>query len=163
MILFPKMYLKNVGEIDLSSLWNEGKRGIICDIDNTLCRDEQFEIEPTSRKFIEDAKKMGFKICLMSNNGEKRVRPVAEELSCSYHFKAHKPKAQAYLTCLKKIGVRKEDAVMVGDQLFTDIFGANKLSIYSILVEKINKKEIFQIKLKRPFEKIVLLFYKKEK
>lgn len=162
MRLYPVQYKKNVSKINLPKLWNAGKRGIICDIDNTLCRDEQFEIENNSIKFIEDAKKTGFKICLMSNNGEKRVKPVADALGCPYHFKAHKPKPEAYLTCLEKIGVSKEQAVMVGDQLFTDIWGANNLGIYSIMVEKIHKKEIWQIKLKRPFEKIIMLFYKKE-
>ena len=160
MRLYPVQYIKNVSKINLSRLWDMGKRGIICDIDNTLCRDEQFEIEPGSVKFIEDARAIGFKICLMSNNGEKRVKPVAEELGCIYHFKAHKPKPEAYLTCLEKIDVPKEQAVMVGDQLFTDIWGANNLGIYSIMVEKIHKKEIWQIKLKRPFEKIIMLFYK---
>ena len=52
---------------------------------------------------------------------------------------------------------------MIGDQLFTDILGANRVGLYSVLVEKIDKKEIIQIKLKRPFEKIVLLFYKHKK
>ena len=162
-MLFPKEYIKNVSKLDLEKLWNEGKRGIICDIDNTLCRDEQFEVEPFAIDFINKAKKMGFKICLMSNNGMARVEPVAKFLDCDYHFKAHKPKREAYDTCLGKIGVPPENAVMVGDQLFTDILGANRIGLYSVLVEKIDKKEIIQIKLKRPFEKLVLLFYKRKK
>lgn len=162
-MLFPKEYVKNAGEINLEQLWSEGKRGIICDIDNTLCRDEQFEVEPFAIDFINKAKAMGFKICLMSNNGKARVEPVAEFLDCCYHYKAHKPKREAYDICLEKIGVPLEKAVMVGDQLFTDILGANRIGLYSVLVEKIDKKEIIQIKLKRPFEKIVLLFYKSKK
>ena len=62
---------------------------------------------------------------------------------------------------LEKMGITPAEAVMVGDQLFTDILGANRMDIYSILTERIDKKEIFPIKLKRPFEKIVLTFYKK--
>ena len=159
-MFFPNEYLNSVAEIDLERLWQSGKRGILCDIDNTLCRDEQFEIESESYKFIEKAKKIGFKICLMSNNKEKRVAPVAKELGLSYCFKVGKPKPSAYLDSLKKIGVDKSEAVMVGDQLFTDIFGANRIGLYSILVKPIHKKEILQIRLKRPFEKILLFFYK---
>ena len=161
MKLFPKEYLPSVSHIDLKKLWNEGKRGIISDIDNTLCKDEQFYIEEASKKFIEEALNIGFKICLMSNNGEARVKPVATELNLPYHFKAHKPKSEAYNTCLKKMGLTVEEGVMVGDQLFTDIYGANRIGLYSVLVEKIHPKEIIQIRLKRPFEKLVLFFFKK--
>ncbi len=159
-MLFPKKYIRNAGELDLDLLWNQGKRGIICDIDNTLCRDEQFEVEPFAVNFINRAKEKGFKICLMSNNGKARVEPVAKFLDCPYHYKAHKPKREAYDTCLEKIGVSVENALMIGDQLFTDILGANRIGLYSVLVKPIDKKEIMGIKLKRPFEKIVLLFYK---
>ena len=159
-MLFPKEYVKNAGEINLDRLWQNGKRGIVCDIDNTLCRDEQLRVEPFALEFINKAKAMGFKVCLMSNNGKARVEPVAKLLDCPYHYKAGKPKRKAYDTCLQKIGIPPENAVMVGDQLFTDILGANRIGLYSILVEKIDKNEIIQIKLKRPFEKIVLLFYK---
>ena len=159
-MLLPKSYIKNVGELDLDKLWQEGKRGIICDIDNTLCRDEQFEVEAFAVDFVKKAKEKGFKICLMSNNGKARVEPVAKFLDCPFHYKAHKPKKEAYLTCLEKMGICPENAVMVGDQLFTDILGANRMGIYSVLVRPIDKKEIVGIRLKRPFEKIVLIFYK---
>ena len=159
-MFFPNEYHGSVSDIDLEKLWQCGKRGILCDIDNTLCRDEQLEIEPESYKFIEKAKEIGFKICLMSNNDEQRVSPVAKELELSYNAKSGKPKPAAYLGSLKRIGVEPNDAVMVGDQLFTDIFGANKIGIYSVLVKPIHKKEILQIRLKRPFEKILLFFYK---
>lgn len=160
-MLFPKQYLKNIGEIDIELLWQSGKRGIICDIDNTLCLDGQFEVEPFALNFIENAKKAGFKICLMSNNNKARVEPVAKFLDCPFHYSAHKPRREAYDICLEKIGVPLDSAVMVGDQLFTDILGANKIGLYSILTKPIDKREIFPIKLKRPFEKIVLSFYKK--
>lgn len=158
--LLPCLRVKNVAEIDLEQLWNVGKRGIICDIDNTLCRDGKFEIEPPSETFVKKALLLGFKICLMSNNGKERVEPVAEHLNLPFIYKAHKPSAQAYLRCLEKMNTRAENSIMVGDQLFTDIYGANRLSIFSILVDRIDKAEIFQIKLKRPFEKILLFFYK---
>lgn len=159
-MLFPGKYVKNAGELDLDALWAEGKRGIICDIDNTLCRDEQFEVEPFAVDFIKKAKEKGFKICLMSNNGKARVEPVARFLDCPFHYKAHKPMREAYDTCLARIGVPIENAVMIGDQLFTDILGANRIGLYSVLVKPIDKKEILGIRIKRPFEKIVLLFYK---
>ncbi len=158
---FPKEYLKNVSYIDLDNLWNMGKRGMLIDIDNTLCRDEQMQVEPFALEFIKKAKEKGFKICLMSNNGEARVKPIAEILELPYHFKAHKPSRAAYDISLKKIGISLENAVMIGDQLFTDIYGANKIGLYSIMVKLIDKHEIIQIKLKRPFEKILLFFYKK--
>ena len=82
---FPSEYVKNVSFIDLDNLLKSGKQGIICDIDNTLCKDEQMEVEPFALDFIKNAKEKGFKICLMSNNGKERVEPIAEILECPYH------------------------------------------------------------------------------
>ncbi|MDP4119370.1 MAG: HAD hydrolase family protein, partial [Bacillota bacterium] len=113
--LFPSEYVKNVSFVDLKALWDSGKRGIVIDIDNTICKDEQFEIEPFAIKFIKTAKKIGFKICLMSNNSLTRVQPIGKALDCLYHYKARKPHRSAYETCLKKIGVPVEKAVMIGD------------------------------------------------
>ena len=76
---------------------------------------------------------------------------------------ANKPFKSGYLKALDMLGVKASEALFVGDQIFTDVIGAKNTGIYSILIEPINKKESFQVVLKRNLENVVLKFYKKQK
>ena len=84
-----------------------------------------------------------------------------EKIGVSYIFKAGKPGEKGYERAMQKIGTDKNNTVFIGDQLFTDVWGANRTGLYSILVKPINPKEEIQIVLKRYLEAIVLAFYRK--
>ena len=96
---------------------------------------------------------------LISNNTKERVESFADEVGSDYIAKAGKPGRKAYISAMEKMGSGKDDTVFVGDQLFTDIYGANRVGLYSILVKPIDKKEEIQIVFKRKLEAIVLFFY----
>ena len=106
---------------------------------------------------------MGFAICFLSNNEKERVGSFCKPLDAAYIYKAGKPKRSGYEAAMKLIGTTKEQTAAIGDQLFTDIWGANRAGIYTVLVKQIGKKEEFQIVLKRYLEKVVLHFYRKQK
>ena len=112
---------------------------------------------------IRKLKEIGFKVCFVSNNKEPRVKSFSTPLGADYIFKAGKPGAAGYEAAMKKMGVTKEQTVSVGDQIFTDMWGANRAGIHSVLVAPIGKKEEIQIVLKRYLEKIVLYSYRKSK
>lgn len=78
-------------------------------------------------------------------------------------YDAHKPSRKAYLKAVAKMGMPRNQVFFVGDQIFTDVYGAKRAGIYSILVKPIHPKEEIQIVLKRYLEKIVLFFYKSDK
>ena len=99
----------------------------------------------------------------MGHNKEPRVKSFSTPLGAEYIYKAGKPGAAGYVAAMKKMGVKKEQTVSVGDQIFTDMWGANRAGIHSVLVAPIGKKEEIQIVLKRYLEKIVLHFYRKSK
>ena len=106
---------------------------------------------------------MGYETCLISNNKEPRVASFAGQVDSKYLYKAGKPSPEGYRKAMKICGTTKEDTLFVGDQLFTDVWGANRAGVYSILVKPIHPKEEIQIILKRRLEWIVLFFYRRYK
>ena len=104
-------------------------------------------------------KKVGLKICVISNNDEERVKSFADSLSIEYVYKAGKPLVKGYLEGMRRMGTDTSNTLFVGDQLFTDIWGANNAKIHSILVKPIDKHEEIQIILKRRLESPLIKLY----
>lgn len=159
---YPKEDWESAYSVDYEALYAKGYRSIIFDIDNTLVEHGA----PASEKaveLVERLRRMGFAICFLSNNGESRVSEFCDKLDVVYIFKAGKPKKKGYEVAMKLLGTTAVQTISVGDQIFTDIWGANRVGIYSVLVKQIDKKEEFQIVLKRKLEKIILHFYRKKK
>lgn len=158
---YPKEITKSIYKRDMKELYDKGYRGILFDIDNTLVPHGAPATEEAVR-FIADLKTIGFKVCLISNNKEPRVKPFADMVDAPYIFKAGKPLKKNYIKAMEIMGTDTTNSIFVGDQLFTDVYGANRAGMYSILSEPINPKEEIQIVLKRYLEKVVLYFYKKK-
>ena len=159
---FPDAYLDSVQCIDFEQFYNAGYRGIIFDIDNTLvCHGAPATEEVVA--FITYLKSLGYQVMVMSNNKEPRVKSFADAVGgIEYVYKAGKPAKRSYLYCMEKMNTNVNSTLFVGDQLFTDVWGAKRCGILSILVKPIDKKEEIQIVLKRYLEKIILYFYLKE-
>ena len=151
----PDQYSDVTYTIDFEKLYESGKRGILFDIDNTLVP-HGAPADERAIGLFERLRNIGFKICLISNNNEKRVKPFAEAVDAYYVSNAWKPKRVGYIKGIREMGITIEEAVFVGDQLFTDVWGARRAGIYSILVKQIDKKEGFNIIVKRFFEKLVI-------
>lgn len=157
---YPKKYVRSAYDIPYEAFYRNGIRGIIFDVDNTLVPHGAPSDERAEALF-ERLRKTGLKTCLMSNNKEARVAPFAQAVHSGYLYKAGKPKISGYQRAMDKMGTGRAETLFVGDQLFTDIWGANRSGLYSILVEPINPREEIQIVLKRRLEWIVLWFYKR--
>lgn len=158
---YPDQYISSAYKIDFRSFFDAGYRGIIFDIDNTLvCHGAPADAR--SVRLIQDLKDMGFGILFLSNNKEPRVKMFNDAVRAQYIFKAGKPKKSGYQKAMEMLGTNRENTLFVGDQLFTDVWGARNAGIFSILVQPIDKKEEIQIILKRYLEKIVLFFYRKK-
>ena len=148
-------------DIDFEALYKSGKRGILFDIDNTLVEHDA-DSDERSENLFAMLHQIGFKTCLISNNDEERVKRFNKNIGTDYVYKAGKPSGRGYMKGVKMMGIRPEEAVFIGDQLFTDIYGAKRAGIRNILVKPLNPKEEIQIVLKRYLERIVLYFYRKE-
>ena len=139
--------------------WKEkGYKGVIFDIDNTLVP-HGVPADEKSIVLFQKLKKLGFSTMLLSNNKEPRVKRFAGQVGSSYIYKAGKPALKNYYKAMEEMGTTPETTLFVGDQLFTDVWGAKRAGIYSILVKPIHPKEEIQIVLKRYLERIVLFFY----
>jgi len=157
---FPDEYLESTYKIDFEEQYRKGYRGIIFDIDNTLVP-HGAPSDQRAEKLFEDLKKMGFQCCLLSNNQYQRVSSFNEKIQVHFIENAHKPSRKNYLKAMELMGTDREHTLFVGDQLFTDVYGANRAGLYSILVRPMNPREEIQIVMKRYLEKPVLYFYKK--
>ena len=157
---FPDRYVASTYIIDYEKLYEEGVRGLIFDIDNTLVPHGAPADERAVRLFAR-LKDIGFRCCLISNNQEKRVKTFNEPIRVDYVYNAHKPSVKNYIKAMEIMGTDRESTVFIGDQLFTDVWGAKRAGILNILVKPIHPREEIQIVLKRYLEKIVLYFYRK--
>lgn len=158
---YPREKYQSTYNIDFEKYYKEGYRGLIFDVDNTLvphnAKADQRVIE-----LIKKLKNIGFKICLLSNNNESRVSSFNKQLDIEFIYMAYKPSRKGYFKAINIMKTDLDNTLFVGDQIFTDIWGANRAGVYSILVGPLNPKEEIQIILKRLPEKLVLWNYKRK-
>lgn len=158
--LYPDEYLDSAYEIDYEALYADGIRGLIFDIDNTLVP-HGAPADEKSIALFDRLKKIGFRILLLSNNKEPRVKMFNDAVRVEYIYKANKPSAAGYIRAMEQMECDTDTTVFIGDQLFTDVWGAKNAGIRNILVKPIHPKEEIQIVLKRILERVVLHFYEK--
>ena len=158
---FPDEYIASTYVIPFEKLYEEGYRGLIFDIDNTLVM-HGAPADERAKKLFARLKEIGFECCLLSNNQKPRVKMFNEEIQVHYIFDAHKPSVTNYEKAMEPMRTDKTNTIFIGDQLFTDVWGAKRTGIRNILVKPIHPKEEIQIILKRYLEKIVLFFYYKK-
>ena len=157
---YPDHEVDSPYSIDYSAHYEKGKRAIIYDVDNTLVP-HGAPADDRAKALFERLHALGFHTLLLSNNKEPRVKSFSDAVGSTYIFKAGKPGQGGYLRAMQKLGSTPETTLFVGDQLFTDVWGAKKAGIETYLVKPIHPKEEIQIVLKRRLERIVLHFYHK--
>lgn len=157
---YPDVYVNSAYEIDYEALYGKGFRGIIFDIDNTLVP-HGAPADERSVALFERLRRIGFESVLLSNNKEPRVKMFNDKVHSRYLYKAGKPAGKGYFAAMELMGTAPDTTLFVGDQLFTDVWGAKRAGILTYLVKPIHPKEEIQIVLKRRLEWIVLFFYQR--
>ncbi len=160
-VLYPKDYVSSTYAIDFAKLWQEGYRGVIFDVDNTLVP-HGMPADDRAIAFFRWLHELGFQVVLLSNNKEPRVKSFCEQVEgATYIYKASKPKPDNYRKAMERMGTNDQNTLFVGDQIFTDVLGANLAGIRSVLVQPILPwKEEIQIIFKRFIEAVVLVGFK---
>lgn len=152
---YPNDYAEDVFSIDYQLLYNRGFRGLIFDIDNTLVPHGA----PIEKKIIDlfnRLRAIGFKMLLLSNNGRERVESFNSQLHAEYIHDAGKPSPECFVKAAQLLSLQKKQLIMIGDTVFTDIVGASKAGIASILVKYIGYYSKGKKGLKRRLEKYIL-------
>ncbi|HOM03069.1 MAG TPA: YqeG family HAD IIIA-type phosphatase [Acetivibrio sp.] len=160
---YPDLQANRVQDIDLDFLIKKNIKGLILDIDNTLVPEHMEEADENAIAWIEKVKKMGFRVCIVSNASEKRVVKFNDKLNVDVIHRASKPNRKSFLKAMEIMNTKASETAVIGDQIFTDIYGGNKVDVFTILVNPIDKREYFFVRLKRIAEKIVLAKMKNRK
>ncbi len=158
---FPDLIVDKVQNIDLGVLKKKGIKGLILDIDNTLVPQYTKEAGEHVVEWIERVKSEGLIACIVSNASKNRVLKFNERLKILAIHRATKPSSKAFIRAVKLMGIGLNEAAVVGDQIFTDVYGGNRLNMLTVLVRPIDKREMIIVKLKRHAEKIVLSHHQK--
>jgi HAD superfamily phosphatase (TIGR01668 family) len=158
----PRLRVKTIYEIPLDELWLNGVRGIITDLDNTLVGAKELLATPELIVWLELVKQKGFKVVIVSNNAELRVRNFAEPLQIPFIHRAKKPTNAAFHKALQGMELTAEQTVVVGDQMLTEVLGGNRMGLHTILVLPIELlDEGFFTKINRRIEKVLLALMRK--
>jgi len=157
----PKMCVDTIFKIDLDLLKKQGVKGILFDIDNTLVAYATPQPDEKIIEWICKIQQKGFKVGLFSNANKKRVELFNKKLEVYSLAKSQKPFKMGFIKISKLMELEPNEIAMVGDQLFTDIYGGNRFGAYTIMVNPVDEYEPSFIKLKRLFEKPILRRFKK--
>lgn len=159
----PTACYKTVFDIDYSKLYEKGNRIILIDLDNTLIPYDIYEASHDHIELFNRIKSIGFKIIIISNNKESRVKKFADDVNCEYVFSALKPLKKGYKRALKKLKhYDNHEIISIGDQLMTDVFGSSRVNIKCILVKPIKRpSEKWYTKINRRLENKILKRIKK--
>lgn len=154
-LLTPDQYVETLAEIDLEDLGRKNIEAIICDLDNTLVPWGSEEISSSTVDWLEQVHDR-FKVAIVSNAMSDRVMRVSERLGVPAVGGATKPRRQGYRRVLKTLSASAERTAVVGDQLFTDILGGNRMGMCTILVLPLSGKDFLLTRIVRFVERQAL-------
>jgi len=161
--LCPKMLVDKIENIDLEELKKLGLSFILLDLDNTLCSWKKSKLSEPVSSWLNQAIHAGFSLCVISNSLLKwKVKRMGREIGVPAINCAGKPRKKGFLKALNLINAEPDKSVVIGDQVFTDVWGGNRLGLYTILVKPIDKREFMTTFFQRNCEKILLKIWKKK-
>lgn len=155
-IFIPDIYAKNIYAIDYNKLKERSIKCIIFDLDNTIVPIKVNEPDHKIKELLAKLDDLGFKVIIMSNSHKKRLTPFKEGLNVDTAYSSMKPLKRKYKKIMKLYGYKEDEIACIGDQLLTDIAGANRMGFTSIFVEKLADEDLFFTRINRFFERKIL-------
>ncbi|SFE28248.1 YqeG family HAD IIIA-type phosphatase [Alteribacillus iranensis] len=152
----PNEYIPSVFDLDLEELRARNIKGIITDLDNTLVEWDRPDATPKLLEWLKLMRTEGFQVTIVSNNNKERVSSFSEPTGIQFIHSARKPLRRAFLKACKRMGLAKDEVVVVGDQVLTDVFGGNRAGFYTVLVVPIASTDGFLTRVNRKVERRVL-------
>jgi HAD superfamily phosphatase (TIGR01668 family) len=150
----PDLEAATLADVPLDDLWRRNFRGLIIDLDNTVCGYHESALAPGVRDWVLAAKARGFALVLVSNNFRERVAAVGAQLDVPSVPNALKPLPQGFLLALRRLGTRRSQTVVIGDQLFTDVLGAKLLGLHAVLTQPLVPKDFPLTRVLRLMERV---------
>ncbi|HEY8464857.1 MAG TPA: YqeG family HAD IIIA-type phosphatase [Bacillota bacterium] len=160
--LCPKLQARSVLDLNLIQLREQGIKGIIFDLDNTLVEWKQDQLTPEVMALVQQLKELGFKMTILSNALEYRVEAIARRLDIPYISRAVKPRKSPFRKAMDLMATTPETTAVVGDQIFTDILGGNRMKLYTIWISPLSSTEFISTKAVRKLERLVVKQFRKK-
>jgi HAD superfamily phosphatase (TIGR01668 family) len=161
-LFLPSEHVKSIFEIQPEALKKKGIKGIITDLDNTLVEWDRPTATPQLIQWFDNMRDHGILVTIVSNNNENRVKSFSDPLHIPFIFQARKPMRRAFKRALNEMGIKREEAVVIGDQLLTDVLGGNRGGFHTILVVPVAQTDGFMTKFNRKIERRILAFLKRK-
>lgn len=158
----PNQHVKSIFEITPEALKVQGIKGIITDLDNTLVEWDRPLATPKLMGWFAEMKKNNIAVTIVSNNNENRVKAFSDPLNIPYIFEARKPMRRAFFRAINQMGLQKQETVVIGDQLLTDVLGGNRGGFHTILVVPVAKTDGVITKFNRLVERRILNWFRKK-
>ncbi|WP_078545502.1 YqeG family HAD IIIA-type phosphatase [Litchfieldia alkalitelluris] len=158
----PNEHVKNVFDISPEHLVEKGIKGIITDLDNTLVEWDRPHATDKLIEWFKEMKKHGIMITIVSNNNEVRVKAFSDPLDTPFIYEARKPLVRAFRRALRDMKLNKNEVVVIGDQLLTDVLGGNRSGLHTILVVPVAQTDGFFTRINRRIERQLLTWMKKK-
>ncbi|MED3563204.1 hypothetical protein BIV60_03945 [Bacillus sp. MUM 116] len=157
----PDEHVKSILDINPEELKRRGIKGIITDLDNTLVEWDRPNATPQLISWFDEIKKHNILVTIVSNNNEDRVKAFSDPLEIPFIFRARKPMGPAFEKAISQMRIKKEEAVVIGDQLLTDVLGGNRSGLYTILVVPVAQTDGFFTKFNRFAERRIMNWFRK--
>jgi HAD superfamily phosphatase (TIGR01668 family) len=161
-LFLPNEQVKSILEIEPERLAQKGIKAIITDLDNTLVAWDRPDATPELLDWFNKMRDAGIKVLIVSNNNQNRVSSFSTPLDLPYIFEARKPMGRAFRKAIKLMNVQKNETVVIGDQLLTDIFGGNRSGIHTILVIPIAATDGVWTRINRKIERRLMNFFRRK-
>ncbi|MED4016452.1 MULTISPECIES: YqeG family HAD IIIA-type phosphatase [Sutcliffiella] len=158
----PAEHVKTVYDIKPTHLKDKGIKAIITDLDNTLVEWDRPLATPELMIWLQSMKDAGIDVTIVSNNNMKRVQAFCEPLGIPFIHEARKPMRRAFRRALNNMNVKPKEAVVIGDQLMTDVLGGNRQGLHTILVVPVAQTDGFFTKFNRMMERRILNWLRKK-
>lgn len=155
-LFLPNEYVKNVFRVTPDKLKTNGIRGVITDLDNTLVEWDRPDATEEIITWMQEMREAGIHVTIVSNNNEERVRAFSDPLGIPFIHNARKPMGKAFRQAVRQMGIPKDQVVVIGDQLLTDIFGGNRSGLQTVLVVPVASSDGLATRFNRKVERIIM-------
>lgn len=155
-LFLPEEHVASILDIKPEMLKKRGIRGLITDLDNTLVAWNEASITPELVSWFASLEQAGIATMVLTNNSERRVKAFIGTSNIPYVFRAKKPLLVGFKRAMTKMNLRKDELVVVGDQIMTDIWGGNRIGVHTILVVPIAANDGWLTRLNRLAERLIL-------
>ncbi|KMY50877.1 YqeG family HAD IIIA-type phosphatase [Peribacillus loiseleuriae] len=161
-LFLPNEHVKSIFEIKPEDLKKKGIKGIVTDLDNTLVEWDRPSATPKLIEWFDSMRDHGILVTIVSNNNETRVKSFSDPLQIPFISLARKPMRRSFRRAVEQMGIKREEAVVIGDQLMTDVLGGNRGGFHTILVVPVVQTDGFWTKFNRKIERRILAFFRRK-